>query len=115
MDTAAEIKALQAQLAALAGKVSTGMDSKTIVAEIAQRDDLAKKLSAHVGTFDSAKMTLADVAAYGVQKLGIQCDPAQAVPALNGFLHNRSTETPVYAVGDAAHKKSGAVDAYLSR
>lgn len=115
MDAAAEIKALQAKLDELTGKVATGMDSKTVMAEIAQRDALAKQLSAHVGTFDSAQMTLADVAAYGVQKLGIQCEPAQAVAALNGFLHNRSTETPVYAVGDAAHKKSGAVDAYLNR
>jgi hypothetical protein len=114
MDSAAEIKALRAQIDALAGKVSTGMDSKAVMAEIAQRDALAKQLSAHVGTFDSAEMTLADVAAYGVQKLGIQCDPAQAVPVLTGFLHNRPA-TQVYTVGDAAHKKSGAVDAYLNQ
>jgi len=113
MDTAAQVKALQAQLATLSAKVSTGLDSKAVMAEIAQRDVLAKQLSAHVGTFDHAEMTLADVAAYGVQKLGIQCEAAQAVPVLTGFLHNRSAAT-VYAVGDAAHKQSGAVDAYLN-
>ena len=114
MDTLAEIKTLRDQVAALQVKVSTGMDSKTLMGEIAQRDALAKNLAPHVGTFDHAEMTLADVAAYGVQKLGITCDPAQAVPVLTGFLHNRNAATPTYAVGDAAHKKSGAVDAYLN-
>lgn len=114
MDTMAEIKALRDQVAALQAKVSTGMDSKALMGEIAQRDALAKNLAPHVGTFDHAEMTLADVAAYGVQKLGITCDPAQAVPVLTGFLHNRTAATPTFAVGDAAHKKSGAVDAYLN-
>ena len=115
MDTMAEIKALQVQLAALAGKVSTGMDSKVLLGEIAQRDTLAKQLAPHVGTFDSAAMTLADVAAYGVQKLGIKCDAAHAVGVLTGFLHNRPTAAPTFAVGDTAIPKSGEVDAYLDR
>lgn len=114
MDIMAEIKALRAQIESLQTKVSTGMDSKALMGEIAQRDALAKNLALHVGTFDHAEMTLADVAAYGVQKLGITCDAALAVPVLTGFLHNRTAATPTFAVGDAAHKKLGAVDAYLN-
>lgn len=114
MDAAEQIVLLRQQIETLATKVSTGMDSKTLLAEIAQRDTLTKQLAPHVGTFDSAAMTLNDVAAYGVQKLGIKCDAAQAVGVLTGFLHNRPTAAPTFAVGDTAHKKSGEVDAYLA-
>ncbi|MEH0874645.1 DUF2213 domain-containing protein [Pectobacterium cacticida] len=59
---------------------------KTVLREIRQRDDLAEKLSWHVGTFDAAEMTTADVAAYGVKKLGISAPKGQEMTFLKGYL-----------------------------
>ena len=53
-------------------KGAAAMDS-ALVSTIADRDALASRLSQFVGTFDSARMTVAEVAKYGVQKLGIKC------------------------------------------
>ncbi|MEG7973045.1 hypothetical protein, partial [Listeria monocytogenes] len=46
---------------------------KSLVTEISARDAMAARLSRHVGAFDHADKTLAEVAAYGAQKLGIKC------------------------------------------
>lgn len=80
----AAISALRSEVEALK---SQGV--KTMMGEIAKRDALAGKLSAHIGTFDHAEMTVADVAKYGVKKIGIACDAGDEVAALNGYLHGR--------------------------
>lgn len=99
-------------------KQATGMDSKAVLVDIARRDDLARKLSEHIGTFDHAEMTLADVAAYGAEKLGLRCDKTEAVAMLSGYLHGRKPATgKTFAVGgqftgDAADK-ADEITAYL--
>jgi hypothetical protein len=89
---------------------------KTVMGEIAQRDALAEKLSHHVGAFDHKDKTLAEVAAYGVEKLGLKCEKGQERAALDGFLHNRKapTQGDTFTL-DAATAKSGedAVNAYF--
>jgi hypothetical protein len=67
------------------------MDS-ALVSGIADRDALASRLSQFVGTFDSAKMTAADVAKYGVEKLGIPCAAGAERIALDAWLHGREPE-----------------------
>ncbi|MDX6916514.1 DUF2213 domain-containing protein [Pectobacterium carotovorum] len=67
----------------------TGLEKnsvKAVLREMRQRDSLAEKLSWHVGTFDAAEMTTADVAAYGVKKLGISAPKGQEMTFLTGYL-----------------------------
>lgn len=67
----------------------TGLEKnsvKAVLREMRQRDALAEKLSWHVGTFDAAEMTTADVAAYGVKKLGISAPKGQEMTFLQGYL-----------------------------
>ena len=79
----ARIKHLERKLAAMDTALVTG---------IADRDALASKLSEFVGTFDSARMTVAQVAAYGVSKLGIPCTKGAERVALDAWLHGRTPE-----------------------
>lgn len=79
----ARIKQLEAQVAAMDGKLVSG---------IADRDALAGKLSEFVGTFDSARMTAEQVAEYGVKKLGIPCAKGTERIALDAWLYGRTPE-----------------------
>lgn len=72
-------------------KGQTGMDA-SLVGSIADRDALASRLSGFVGTFDHARMTVADVAKYGVEKLKIPCAAGQERIALDAYLHGRVPE-----------------------
>lgn len=78
---AAEVKRLSAEVDALK---KGGI--KALVGEISARDALAGQLSEHIGTFDHADKTLAEVAAYGATKLGLKVDAGQELPALKGYL-----------------------------
>lgn len=69
-------------------KGQSAMDA-SLVGSIADRDALASKLSGFVGTFDHARMTVADVAKYGVEKLKIPCAAGQERVALDAYLHGR--------------------------
>lgn len=88
---------------------------KALVKEVAARDELASKLAPHIGTFDHAEMTLAEVAAYGVEKLGLKADKGSERIALDGFLHNRPapSDMPNYTPAKAAGRVS-AVDKFIS-
>lgn len=86
---------------------------KALVGEISQRDKLASDLSRHVGTFDHAEMTLAEVAAYGVGKLGIKVGKGQEMAALTGYLAAAKVPGPV-ATGMDAKPKMSALDKYLN-
>lgn len=81
-------------------KYTAAMDSK-LLSGIADRDALASKLSDFVGTFDSSRMTVDQVAAYGVQKLGIPCAKGAEHTAVTAWLHGRTPERnkPVVGVG----------------
>ena len=86
----ARIKQLEAQVAAMDAKLVSG---------IADRDQLAGKLSEFVGTFDSARMTVDQVAQYGVKKLGIPCKAGAERIALDAWLHGRTPERHKPAIG----------------
>ena len=87
-----------------------GMDEATFVKRIAQRDQLAKQISGHVGTFDHAEMTLDGVVAYGCEKLGIKADKGQEAAMLSGYLQAKPAATPAATVSgmDSAATKGGA-------
>jgi hypothetical protein len=85
---------------------------KTFLKEAYEKDSLAKKLSIHIGTFDSADKTLAEVAEYGVKKLSIPCPKGAEKIALDAYLLNRKPETKVFGL-DSAAKTSGKLSAFL--
>lgn len=95
--------AMRKQLKALEAKLATAQDSGNFIAQIADRDALASKVSAFVGTFDHARMTPEQVAAYGVQKLGIPCQKGQERTALDAWMHGRTPDhqKPTFAAGSA--------------
>ncbi len=71
-------------------KKGEAMDSvsnfKSMAAQFAARDALARQVSQHVGTFDAAEMTLDEVARYGCDKLAIKAPAGQEQAMLAGFL-----------------------------
>lgn len=83
--------AMDAKINKLVEARIAAMDSR-IVASIADRDNLAGKLSEFVGAFDSASMTVGQVAAYGVKKLGIPCSKGSERIALDAWMHGRTPE-----------------------
>lgn len=112
------IAAMDAQIKDLRTTVDklTNDGTRTLLGEVAARDALAKNLSAHVGAFDHAAMTLKDVAKYGVEKLSIACDSGHEVTALKAYLHNRpapSAFTTTHAQ-DGANGGNNPVEAYLT-
>lgn len=91
---------------------------KAIVTEVSARNALADKLSHHIGTFDHADKTLAEVAKYGCEKLGIACDSGHEHTALNGYLHNRPNPSAVKTTGmdgGVREAKGSEVSAYLAK
>ena len=74
---------------------------KALMGEISTRDALAHAVSAHVGTFDHAEMTLGEVAKYSADKLGITCDSGHELAAVQGFLAARKVSAVAVATQDA--------------
>jgi hypothetical protein len=89
--------------------------------EIAARDTLAKQLVPFVGAFDASDKSLADVQAYGLDKLGLKADKGQEAAVLTGYLAAAVKHAPKPAAfafaGDGTPKKAGdnAVSAYLNK
>lgn len=92
-------------------KPGVGMDS--VIAHLAVRDKLAAALKPHVGTFDHAEMTVAEVARYGNNKLGLKAAPGQEFAMLQGYLAAKRPKTPAAVAMDAAPQKTF-IDTYLS-
>lgn len=112
MDSAAEIRKLKAEIAALK-KQSSAMDSGKVIAEIAKAKDVAARLSQHIGTFACDSMSLSQVYQYGAEKLGLQGDASVAVEA---YLHNRPVASRTVSIGmDSAQQSSGFLDSYFKK
>lgn len=84
---------------------------KKVLKEISARNDLAEKLSRHIGVFDHAEKTVSDIAKYGVKKLGIQCRAGHEEAALHGYLAAARVSSPVHA--QDSRVSSSQVDEYL--
>lgn len=85
---------------------------KSIIAEISQRDSLAKRVAPFIGTFDHSDKTLAQVAQYSVKKLGLSAIAGQELAVLDGYLAGRKTNVQVASM-DARAPESSQIDAYL--
>jgi hypothetical protein len=114
---AAELKRVSAELK----RVTSALDSfeksahKTLLSEISRRDELAAKLSKHIGTFDHADKTLAEVTKYGIDKLELNCPVGHEETALNAFFAAKKSSTVGFALDSKTTKKSGEIDAYLNK
>ncbi len=94
------------------GKDGKGMDAKSLFLEISRRDNLANKLSTHIGTFDHSEKTHREVAQYGVKKLGLKCKPGHEVSMLEGYLAAAKTNSVSRPAQDS-NIKSSCIDSYL--
>lgn len=86
--------------------------TKKIMREIRQRDELAGQISGFVGSFDHAEMTLAEVAKYGADKLGLRVDTGHEASALAAYFHGR--QPPAKQVGFAVDATEGKDSAQTS-
>lgn len=87
----AALDARDKQIKALSGQIETFQKEglKSMLGEITQRDTLARRLAPFIGAFDHSDKTLSEVAAYGIEKLGLKCVKGQEAVALDGYLYNR--------------------------
>lgn len=85
----AALDAALAEVAALkraADEAPPALDAATVMREMGARDELANNLKPHVGAFDHAGMTLAEVAKYGVGKLELEAADGQETAVLKAYL-----------------------------
>lgn len=107
-------KAMDSQLAQLTREFNEFKEkgTKVLLREISRRDQLASKLSHHIGTFDHKDLTLTEVAKYGVKKLGLSCLDGHEESILNGYLAGKRVSTPIAA--QDKKPASGSINAYLN-
>jgi hypothetical protein len=116
-DPAAGMDAMEKTLKSMQARIDelqSANPAKSIMATIAQRDTLAKKLAPHIGAFDHAEKTLDEVANYGISKLGIKCAKGQEVAALDGFFAGRASDGVTISLDSASKQNTSVIDAYLS-
>ena len=98
MDATEVQRIVDAAVARALGSVPHGMDAKEMMVQVGQRDKLAEQLSHFIGTFDASEMTHAEVASYGLSKLGIQAAKGTELATLTGYLHGRQPSKAVAAM-----------------
>lgn len=86
------LDAMKAKIAQLEKQVAA-QDTASLLKSISRRDQLATKVSQYVGTFDHTGMTEAQVAEYGVKKLGIKCGKGVESIALDAWMQGRQPES----------------------
>lgn len=77
---------------------------KSVLQEVAGRDKLASRVAKRVGTFDHDEMTLAEVAAYGCEKLGLRHGQGDAQAMLEGYLQGADKAAGLVFSLDESHK-----------
>ena len=82
---------------------------KSMRAQIAATDQLAKRVAQHVGTFDHSAMDEAEVVQYGVEKLGIKAPKGNERIALDAYLDGREAakDTTAFAMDSVVVPKTG--------
>ena len=101
--------AVQKELKVLKRRQST-MDDKSVMQRMYSRDDLARKLSQHIGTFDHHQMTYVDVAKYGIEKLGIPCQDGNEKIVIESWLHGRVPNTTGYVLNSRGMDSSSSTN-----
>lgn len=91
-----------------------GMPS-SLVADVSARDKLAQRLAVHVGTFDATDKTLAQVAAYGCEKLGLKPTAGAEFIAVDAFLTGAEKNKPAGIVRHGLDGATAPKANYVSR
>lgn len=107
MDTIAALKAQVAKLTA-----TPALDSGALMAEIAKKNELVAKVSAHIGTFACDSKTYEQVAEYAAEKLGLPKD--NAAIRVESYLAAKPASTAAYGM-DASTVKSSDGAAQLAK
>lgn len=105
-----------------AGENSSAQDAavKRFYADAAAKTSLYDRLSKVVGAFDHARMDAAQVAVYGVKKIGLKVKPGQEAFAIDAYLTGvesaaKATKQLVTKAADAQVKATSEVDAYINQ
>lgn len=97
------------------GERGQGMDAaaiaQTVEANIAKKNKLYDKLSAHIGAFDHSEMDADKMAKYGCKKLGLEAPKSGRVAFLEAYLMGKGA--PNRAAMDAAVRKGNFVQRFL--
>ena len=106
-------KGMDAQLRRLQKQVMDikNSNTKSLMQEISRRDSLAKKLANHIGVFDHASKTVAEVAAYGIKQLRLTARPGHEESVLSGYLAGARPSS--VATAQDSKPQSSQIDAYL--
>lgn len=111
---AEKISAMDAKLTALENSKPDPLAiAKAIAQDAADKSDLVGRLTPVVGVFDHSRMTCSEVAAYGVEKLGLTAPKGTEAVALDMYLRGRS-ENSRPAARAADSNPSGALAKYLA-
>ncbi len=90
---------------------------KNLIIELSHRDSLASQLSNFIGVFDHKEKTLAEVAKYGLEKLGLTCAKGQEHAVLDAYLKGRLVNNfsgGVAMDSNFTRGESSQIDAYLN-
>ncbi len=111
MDSAAVNTAIESRLAAERKTIT-----KSIMADVTARNTLAKSLEPHIGTFAFDHMDTAEVAAYGVEKLGIKSPKGSEAVAIQAYLAglDKASSKTMFAM-DTASTPQPKADGALSK
>lgn len=77
-----------------------------MTSEVNRRNKLAEQLSHYVGAFDHAEKTVAEVAKYGLEKLGLKSPQGHEATVLETFFTTKQMDNAVY-VADSSVNASG--------
>lgn len=107
-----------------AGKHESAKDAqdaavKRFYADAAAKASIYDRVSKVVGAFDHARMDAAQVAAYGVKKIGLKVKAGQEAVALDAYLTGieaaaKNTKQLVVKAADAKVQATSEVDAYIN-
>jgi len=99
-------------------KIKVAMDAmaKSIMKEMAAKNELVSALKPVIGAFDSAEMTLKEVASYACKKLNITCAQDEALTMVKGYLLGKKQDVivkPASAQDSALDGEDAALKRYL--
>jgi hypothetical protein len=108
------IKALDAKLAAIK-PIDEASLRKTVAMDAAAGASLANRMTPIVGVFDHAGMTHAEVAAYGLDKIGLTAPVGAEAAVLDAYLKGRAAAASTATVAaDARPRSGGMVESYVN-
>lgn len=98
-------------------KEGSGMDAaaiaRTVEHRLAEKAALYGALSAHVGAFDHAEMDVADMANYGLKKLGIEAPKEGRALFLKAYLQGKGAPQAASAMDASAPRKGNFLERHM--